>query len=287
MIEIPGQAALAHADPHADAQAGGGSRHMQAGILAPGLVVANDAQAAAHDSFMPGQQEQERLIRAVEAAIGVNRQDQFHAWLRGPFRMLLPHESVACLELDEHGGAHQVVCLHHQQADPASIELIGNPQHGLAVRLARGYRDDRRQSCLVAAGALKTLLPRDGLLCARGLLHNAVIHRVELLCGTAFRVVLFNVAEDRGDRFRHLFKLLSAHLTMALSRAIFPHRQRPAAPLTEREAEVLRWMGEGKSNHEISAILDISPLTLKNQVSNLYRKLDVQSREEAVVRGLA
>lgn len=60
-----------------------------------------------------------------------------------------------------------------------------------------------------------------------------------------------------------------------------------AAPLTERELEILRWMGEGRSNREISAILDISAITLKNHVTKIYRKLDVQNRADAVARGLA
>lgn len=287
MTEIPDQCALVRADPHADARAGRASRHIQAGIMAPGLAVANDAQVAAHGGSVLGQQEQDRLIRALESAVEVSRQDQFHAWLRGPFRMLLPHQSVACLELDEDGGAHQVVCLHHDLLHPASIELIGNPEHGLALRLACRYRDERRQSCLVDAGALRAMLPRDSQMCGRGLLHNAAIHRIELLSGATFRVILFNLVEDRGDCFRHLFRLLSAHLTMALARGISPHQRRPAAPLSERELELLRLIGDGKSNHEISALLDISALTLKNHVSILYRKLDVQSRDEAVLRGLA
>ena len=178
---------------------------------------------------------------------------------------------------DRHGGVHQVVCLHHHPVDPVTMELIGNPEDGLAVRLARCFRDNRRRSCLVDAGALKILLARDGRPCDRGLLRNAVIHRVKLLSGAAFRVVLVNVAEDRGDCCRQLFKLLSAHLTMALSRAIPPREQRRAGLLTERELEVLRWMGDGKSSREISIILDIGTLTLINHVRNLYSKLEVQS----------
>jgi DNA-binding NarL/FixJ family response regulator len=61
--------------------------------------------------------------------------------------------------------------------------------------------------------------------------------------------------------------------------------------LTERELAVLRLMCEGKSNKEIGATLFISEGTVKTHVKNLFAKLDVNSRSEAVAaairRGLA
>ena len=56
--------------------------------------------------------------------------------------------------------------------------------------------------------------------------------------------------------------------------------------LTEREREVLRWIYLGKSNSEIGAILDISPLTVKNHVQNILRKLNVVNRAQAVGKAL-
>ena len=250
------------------------------------LAIAKKPELSVRSGFMLREHEQHVLICAIESALEVANRGQFHSWMRGPFRMLLPHESTACLELDEHGGIRQLICLHHHLVDAVTMELLDNPEHGLAACLARTYRGDRRQSCMVNANALKALLAKDSALCDPGLLHNAVIHRIKLLSGPAFYVVLINVAQDQVERCRHILKLLSSHLKMALSQAIAGQEQRPGGPLTARELEVLRWMGEGKSNREISTILDISALTLKNHVTKLYRKLDVQSREEAVARGL-
>ena len=55
-------------------------------------------------------------------------------------------------------------------------------------------------------------------------------------------------------------------------------------PLTERELEVLRLMAEGRSNAEIAAELIIALGTVKAHTSSIYRKLDVRSRTEAVVK---
>ena len=55
-------------------------------------------------------------------------------------------------------------------------------------------------------------------------------------------------------------------------------------PLTERELEVLRLMAEGRSNPEIADELVIALGTVKAHSSSIYRKLDVRSRTEAVVK---
>jgi DNA-binding CsgD family transcriptional regulator len=51
--------------------------------------------------------------------------------------------------------------------------------------------------------------------------------------------------------------------------------------LTEREAEVLHWVAEGKTNPEIAVILSISPRTAQKHVENLLSKLGVETRTAA------
>ena len=53
--------------------------------------------------------------------------------------------------------------------------------------------------------------------------------------------------------------------------------------LTEREMEVLRLMAQGKNNRMISEHLYISEKTVKNHVSNILYKLNVQDRTQAVL----
>jgi DNA-binding NarL/FixJ family response regulator len=62
-------------------------------------------------------------------------------------------------------------------------------------------------------------------------------------------------------------------------------RSNPAAVsagLTERELAVLRALGEGRSNKEIARSLWLAEQTVKFHLTNIYRKLDVSSRTEAV-----
>src|SRR5580658_672467 len=53
-------------------------------------------------------------------------------------------------------------------------------------------------------------------------------------------------------------------------------------PLTAREVEVLQFLADGKSNKEISTALSISEATVKSHLGNIFRKLDVLSRTEAI-----
>lgn len=55
-----------------------------------------------------------------------------------------------------------------------------------------------------------------------------------------------------------------------------------ALGLTKRERDVLALMAEGQSNKEIARSLDVSPNTVKTHVANLYTKLEVAKRTQAV-----
>ena len=53
-------------------------------------------------------------------------------------------------------------------------------------------------------------------------------------------------------------------------------------PLSEREREVLEAVASGATNREIAESLFLSPHTVKEHTSSLYRKLSVRNRAEAV-----
>jgi two-component system response regulator DesR len=61
-------------------------------------------------------------------------------------------------------------------------------------------------------------------------------------------------------------------------------RDQPEPPLTEREREVLDLIATGSTNREIAEQLFLSPHTVKEHTSALYRKLGARNRAEAVQR---
>jgi DNA-binding NarL/FixJ family response regulator len=55
----------------------------------------------------------------------------------------------------------------------------------------------------------------------------------------------------------------------------------PISFLSSREVEILRLLANGKHNDEIAEVLVISPFTVRNHVSKLLKKLQVQNRTQA------
>jgi DNA-binding NarL/FixJ family response regulator len=58
----------------------------------------------------------------------------------------------------------------------------------------------------------------------------------------------------------------------------------PFPDLTDREGEVLELIAQGRSNADISARLGISDKTVRNHVANVFNKLRVADRAQAIVR---
>ncbi len=132
---------------------------------------------------------------------------------------------------------------------------------GVAVVILTIYNDDERVFAAIKAGAkgyvLKDSPPEETLqavrAAARGeaLLHPSLVGRV--------------LSE---------FGRLSSQ--KAADNAVF-------ADLTDREREVLTEIGKGKRNKEIAETLFISEKTVKNHISSIFSKLEVNSRAEAAL----
>jgi DNA-binding NarL/FixJ family response regulator len=68
----------------------------------------------------------------------------------------------------------------------------------------------------------------------------------------------------------------------AASRSVIPEEVFP--DLTDREREVLNLIARGESNADIAQALTISVKTVRNHVSNIFGKLQVADRAQAVIR---
>lgn len=80
-------------------------------------------------------------------------------------------------------------------------------------------------------------------------------------------------------------EIAGAARTVALGMSLFtPDADRPPRILTQRELEVLELIGAGATNREIADQLTLSPNTVKEHASALYRKVRARNRAEAVVR---
>jgi DNA-binding CsgD family transcriptional regulator len=89
---------------------------------------------------------------------------------------------------------------------------------------------------------------------------------------------------DRSSRTEEILDLIIPHFHEALRRTGSQAKDRPV--LTPKEAEVLKWLRQGKSTWDLSVILGISERTVKFHIGNIMRKLDATTRTHAVAIAL-
>lgn len=92
---------------------------------------------------------------------------------------------------------------------------------------------------------------------------------------------------DRGDvpfseRDRLLLTLLRPHVTELRDRVEAQRRDVPT--LTPRQTELLRRVARGDTNRQLARDLGVSEGTVRKHLENIYARLDVHSRTEALAR---
>jgi transcriptional regulator EpsA len=246
----------------------------------------------------------EAIVRLIETAQQVKRRYQFFVWLQSHVRPLLPHQVAVC-------GAYQrqeknvVLEPFHTvpMPDDAMRALLGfeGPVVRAAVQAWLAQRCRPITFCLsVALG--DAVRVASGPLIDQGLDHWLVHgvsrpqrpHELELL-------FLLSTPHARVDasQLKHM-ELLMPHLASTYLRMQATEHElgipAPQAPLheggtkalvTRREIQILAWVREGMSNHQISAELGISPLTVKNHVQKILRKLGAANRAQAVAKAMS
>ena len=150
-----------------------------------------------------------------------------------------------------------------------------NPHIGVIVLTM--FEDDASVFAALRAGARGYVL-KDA---DRGTLLRAIraVARGEVLLGPSIaRRVLaqFGAAPGAADPDRPIASPQPVPDALTL----------PGDELTPRELEVLRLIAGGLRNREIADSLSISERTVRNHISNIFAKLRVADRSQAIVRAL-
>lgn len=246
-------------------------------------------------------QEQSALfMEIVERSVLVKHPDQFFQWLQGCFQYLIPHDVLICgLSYGEERYRYKVFsCLPEFQARAPEVLIEG--KEGSLARAFRSWCDSSRPIALggnlergdhgsfsvpfsYVESALEDTLPID----------NMVLHGVRPVDASVSTFFCFaRMPKDPDANLVYILDLLMPYLhTLALqvysykySSEMFAAKRKQSVQLTARESMVLKWLKKAKTNWEIAAILNISPLTVKNHVQNIMRKLEVDNRAQAVLK---
>jgi DNA-binding NarL/FixJ family response regulator len=146
----------------------------------------------------------------------------------------------------------------------ATRQLVAR-QARAGIIILTTFRDDANVFSALAAGA-------------RGYLLKDTDHK-EL--AEAIRVVASGCALIHPQITAQVLREFS-RLTAPAAPANRPaHGDARLALLTERELAILRMLGSGRTNQEISARLALSVGTVKNHISTILSKLDVRDRTQA------
>lgn len=95
-------------------------------------------------------------------------------------------------------------------------------------------------------------------------------------------------SERMGDIAPHQMSLLHAYAFQFhhAYTAKLAAEETPRIALTPKESEVLHWMAEGKTLNDIAEIMHLSEDTIRYYLKAIYRKLGVNQRTQAVIKGI-
>lgn len=228
----------------------------------------------------------------INSSLAINTPEQFCTWIQGDLQKIFPHGMMACgIGLIE--------------------DLGGSVQHIITCNFPKEYIQGLQQTCglidsSILAQWIKTRRP---VLFAptephgnsawlnnfmRFGLQNMALHgQCDIHSRTTSYFAFSRIPGQLTPHHAGLLEMLVPHLHVALTRALIGAKKESPIPktalvgLTEREHEILQWLGSGKTNWEIAQVLNISEYTVKNHVQRILIKLKVNSRAQAVSKGLS
>lgn len=250
----------------------------------------------APDSSIPFQPES--LMLNLDASLRVHTRPHFFGWTQGLLQGLIKHELLICALRDGKPLSFRVDSFSMNAPDPAIFSELFLRDASVAPNLIdawvkREFRPmicDTQDGSPLAGGAFARELGRIGA-------TQLFVHGTHDVDGQVSSLFAFACAPGTvGPGQDYIAQLIVPFLHAAWVRSQLNVSGRElgkegpkssvGGKITSRELEILRWICSGKSNFEIGAILGISPLTVKNHVQKILRKLNVVNRAQAVGKAL-
>lgn len=246
----------------------------------------------------------ECLLRIVESAPQVRRRYQFFLWSQGDLQRWLPHKLLVCGTYDRHTRDLVFDVFNSVPLPEGALLGLQDNRDPLMAMALQAWRQHRLQPCHVHLGDVG-----DARGVAPGLrqagYQQLLVHGISRP-GRPEDIesfFMFGLPDQRYDEASlQAIDMLLPCLHITYQRVHVTERQMGgglvgSAPMsggvttkmaiTEREREILLWVRDGLSNHQIGEKLGISALTVKNHIQKILRKLGAANRAQAVAKAMS
>jgi transcriptional regulator EpsA len=250
-------------------------------------------------------QQAEAIVGVVEATPQVRRRYQFFVWTQNQLQILLPHQLLACGSYQRQARELVFEAFHSVVLPAELLALLTDPQSPLLQALMAAWVEGRCRPLVLDTARMSgaRLAPAAQCLGDHGITVLAVhgVSRPQRPAELESFFVFGQTQRGAANALAAHLDLLLPHLhsawlrVNATERELSPPAPRPRAlppagrpgAVTDRERQILAWVREGKSNQQIAEVLGISPLTVKNHVQKILRKLGASNRAQAVAQAMS
>ncbi|NLW45467.1 MAG: response regulator transcription factor [Syntrophomonadaceae bacterium] len=176
------------------------------------------------------------------------------------------------------------------------IEVLGEAGDGQgAINLARRYHPDvilmdinmPVTDGITATRVIKREMPHTRIIALTVYEDEQVVEMVK--AGVSAYILKDVAAQELMSTIRRVMEgnvFIHPRVASRVVKELTSERERYENRLTRREKDILDLVVKGNSNKEIAGLLYISEKTVKNHLTNIFRKLSVKDRTQAAVYAL-
>lgn len=251
------------------------------------------------------------IVRLLEAAPAVRRRYQFFVWSQSQLQPLVPHQLMVCGSYLRQRRCVVFDTFHSVVLSPEVLDAINDAEGPLAQALTAAWVGGQGQPVSVPLALLPANAAEHADRLRRELQWtHLVVHGVARPQRPTEIESLFifggPALAGRDAQRLSCLDLLLPQLHRTWQRVVSTEHDlmrptlRPVEPpradladratkhhrITPRECQILRWVRQGNSNQKIAEALLISPLTVKNHVQKILRKLGASNRAQAVAMAM-
>ena len=253
------------------------------------------------DENPPSPEDFSRFHDLVDEVLGVRRHIDLMHWLQGGLQQYIPHDILIAAWGDFRLGVIHydiVSAMPNVRSENVLAESISPLLIGL---FDRWIIQDRRPFSLNVGQegfSWEGVATQGPIADAMKTMRSSLVHGINDQRGRHDCLyVFFSCKPKRRKHESQAIKVLLPYIDTALRQVdLMPNQYAKSTGqaavleadgvdndvLSDREAEIMKWVAMGKTNGEIGSILNVSSFTVKNHMQRIFKKLDVFNRAQAV-----